>query len=76
MQFKQSRPKIQTLQENSDDYIKMNGQRAYNEMLAGLVSRMTQMGDEEVRETTTPVSVGYSLLSDQSSEQAIETENE
>ena len=64
--------KIQTLQENSDVFIEMNGQRAYNEMLAGLVSRMTRMGDEEVREMTTPVSVGISLLSEQSLEEAIE----
>jgi len=64
--------KIQTLQENSDVFIEMNGQRAYNKMLAGLVSRMTRMGDEEVREMTTPVSVGISLLSEQSLEEAIE----
>ena len=30
------------------------------------------MGDEEVREMTTPVSVGISLLSEQSLEEAIE----
>jgi hypothetical protein len=64
--------KIQTLRENSDVFIEINGQRAYNEMLAGLVSRMTRMGDEEVREMTTPVSVGISLLSEQSLEEAIE----
>ena len=63
--------KIQTLRENSDVFIEINGQRAYNEMLAGLVSRMTRMGDEEVREMTTLVSVGYSLLSNQSSDHAI-----
>ena len=64
--------KIQTLRENSDVFIEINGQRAYNEMLAGLVSRMTRMGDEEVRKMTTPVSVGISLLSEQSLEEAIE----
>ena len=64
--------KIQTLRENSDVFIEINGHRAYNEMLAGLVSRMTRMGDEEVREMTTPVSVGISLLSEQSLEEAIE----
>ena len=64
--------KIQTLRENSDVFIEINGQRAYNEMLAGLVGRMTRMGDEEVREMTTPVSVGISLLSEQSLEEAIE----
>jgi hypothetical protein len=64
--------KIQTLRENSDVFIEINGQRAYNEMLAGLVSRMTRMGDEEVREMTTPVSVGINLLSEQSLEEAIE----
>jgi len=64
--------KIQTLRENSDVFIEINGQRAYNEMLAGLVSRMTRMGDEEVREMTTPVSAGISLLSEQSLEEAIE----
>jgi hypothetical protein len=40
--------KMQTLQENVDVYIKMNGQKGYNKMLAGLVSRMTWMGKEEV----------------------------
>ena len=30
--------KIQTLRENSDVFIEINGQRAYNEMLAGSVS--------------------------------------
>ena len=64
--------KIQTLRETSDVFIEINGQRAYNEMLAGLVSRMTRMGDEEVREMTTPVSAGISLLSEQSLEEAIE----
>jgi hypothetical protein len=68
--------KIHTLQENSDVYIEMNSQRAYNEMLAGLVSQMTRMGDEEVREMTTLVFVGYSLLLDQSSEQPIKDKNE
>jgi hypothetical protein len=64
--------KIHTLRENSDVYIEMNGQQAYNEMPAGLVSRMTRMGDKEVHKMTTPVSVGYSFLSDQSSDHAIE----
>ena len=50
--------KIQTLRENKDVFIEMNGQQAYNEMLAGLVSRMTRMGNEDVREMNTPVSVG------------------
>jgi hypothetical protein len=59
--------KIHMLRENLDVYIKMNGQLAYNKMLSGLVTRMTRMGDEEVHEMTTPVSVGYSLLSEDQS---------
>ena len=54
--------KIQMLRENADVYIQVNGQQGYNEMLASLVSRMTRMGEEDAREMTTPVSVGYSLL--------------
>ncbi len=68
--------KIHMLRENLEVYIEMNGQHAYNEMLAGLVSQMTRMGDEEVHEMTTPVSVGYSLLSDQLSDHAIEDKYE
>lgn len=47
--------KIQTLRENADVFIEMNGQQAYNKMLAGLVTRMTRMGEEDVREMNTPV---------------------
>ncbi len=47
--------KIQTLRDNADVFIEMNGQQAYNKMLAGLVTRMTQMGEEDVREMDTPV---------------------
>ena len=57
--------KIQTLCENADVYIEINGQQGYNKMLAGLVTRMSQMGKEAVREMKTPVSVVYSLASEQ-----------
>jgi hypothetical protein len=68
--------KIQTLRENADVFVEMNGQTAYNEMLAGLVGRMTRMGDEEVREMNTPVSVGFSLTSEQLADEGIEYDEE
>ncbi len=45
-------------------------------MLAGLVTTMTRMGEEDVREMNTPVSVGYSLLSEQLADEAIEGNDE
>ena len=45
-------------------------------MLAGLVSRMTWMGEEEVQEMITPVSVGYSLLSEQLADEGIKDNEE
>ncbi len=45
-------------------------------MLAGLVGRMTRMGDEEVREMNTPVSVGFSLTSEQLADEGIEYDEE
>ena len=61
--------KIQMLRENADVYIQVNGQQGYNEMLASLVLRMARMGEEDAREDaremTTPVSVGYGLLTEQ-----------
>ena len=57
-------------------YIKMNGQQAYNEMLAGLVSRMTWIGKEEVHEMNTSVSVGFSILLEQLADDTIKGNNE
>ncbi len=57
--------KIQMLSENADVFIEINGQQGYNKMLAGLVSRMSLMGEEDVREMKTPVSLVYSLASEQ-----------
>ena len=45
-------------------------------VLAGLVTRMTRMGKEDVREMNTPVSVGYSLLSEQLADEAVEGNDE
>ncbi len=53
-------------------YIKINGQQDYNEMLAGLVNRMSLIGEEDVREVNTPVSVVYSLASEQFADLDIE----
>jgi hypothetical protein len=57
--------KIQMMRENADVYILINGQEAYNEMLASLLLRMARMGEEDSREISTPVSVGYRQLSEQ-----------
>ena len=54
--------KIQMLRENSDVYIKVNGEQGYNDMLASLVSKMTHMGEEDERDINTPVSVGNSIV--------------
>ena len=45
-------------------------------VLAGLVTRMTWMCEEDVREMNTPVSVGYSLLSEQLADEAVEGNDE
>jgi hypothetical protein len=71
LQFKSIQTKIQTLRENADVYIKINGQQGYNKMLAGLVSRMSWMGKEDVREMNTPMSVVYRLASEQFVDQDI-----
>jgi len=51
--------KIQMLRENAEVYIQTHGQHGYNEMIAGLLTRMARMGEDDVREMNTPVSVGY-----------------
>ena len=58
--------KIQMLRENADVYILIHGQQGYNEMVASLLSRMARMGEEDSREIriSTPVSVGYSQISE------------
>ena len=58
--------KIQMLRENADVYILIHGQQGYNEMVASLLSRMARIGEEDSREVSmsTPVSVGYSQLSE------------
>ena len=66
----------QMLRENADVYIQINGQQGYNEMLAGLVSRMARMGEKDAREINTPVSVGYSLLSEQLAGEDIENDED
>jgi hypothetical protein len=66
----------QMLRENADVYIEMNGQQGYNKMLAGLLTRMARMGEEDIREMNTPVSVGCSLLSEQLVEQGIEDDED
>ena len=58
--------KIQMLRENAEVYIQMHGQHGYNEMIAGLLTRMARMGEDDVREVgTTPISVGFSIPSEQ-----------
>jgi hypothetical protein len=58
--------KIQMLRENAEIYIQTHGQHGYNEMVAGLLSRMARMGEDDVREVgNTPISVGFSLPSEQ-----------
>ena len=58
--------KIQMLRENAEVYIQTHGQHGYNEMIAGLLTRMARMGENDVREVgTTPISVGFSLPSEQ-----------
>jgi hypothetical protein len=54
--------KIQMLRENADVYIQIHGQQGYNEIIASLLSRMARMGEEDTREISTPVSVGYSQI--------------
>ena len=54
--------KIQTLRGNADVYIQIHGQQGYNEIIASLLSRMARMGEEDPREISTPVSVGYSQI--------------
>ena len=53
------------LRENADVYISINGQQGYNKMLAGLVNRMAQMGEEDERAINMPVLVAFSLLLEQ-----------
>ena len=58
--------KIQMLRENAEIYIQTHGQHGYNEMVAGLLTRMARMGEDDVREVgNTPISVGFSLPSEQ-----------
>jgi hypothetical protein len=52
------------LRENADVYIQIHGQQGYNEIIASLLSRMARMGEEDPREISTPVSVGYSQISE------------
>ena len=69
--------KIQMLRENAEVYIQTHGQHGYNEMIAGLLTRMARMGEDDVREVgTTPNSVGFSLPSEQLADHAIEDNDE
>ena len=58
--------KIQMLRENADVYVLIHGQQGYNEIVASLLSRMARIGEEDSRDVSisTPVSVGYSQLSE------------
>ncbi len=51
---------------NANVYILIHGQQGYNEMVASLLPRMARMGEEDSREIriSTPVSVGYSQISE------------
>ena len=68
--------KIQMLRENAEVYIQTHGQHGYNEMIAGLLTRMARMGEDDVREVgTTPISVGFSLPSEQLADHDDDGEN-